>query len=105
MKTHHALKLLLLVAIVSITTPSFSNSVTPIEGKLAENIENPEAQRLINRLEEIKAMDRDKLSKSERKALKREVRDIEKRLATVSGGVYLSIGAIILIILLLILLL
>ena len=40
-----------------------------------------------------------------KKALRREVREIKKELAAVGGGVYLSIGAIILIALLLILLL
>lgn len=60
---------------------------------------------LQNRLEEIKAMDRKELSSSERRALRREVREIKKEMAAVSGGVYLSIGAIILIALLLILLL
>lgn len=60
---------------------------------------------LQNRLEEIRSLDRKELSHSERKALRREVREIKKELAAVSGGVYLSIGAIILIALLLILLL
>lgn len=57
------------------------------------------------RLEEINGVDKSSLSKSEKKNLRREVREIKKELATISGGVYLSIGAIILIALLLILLL
>lgn len=63
-----------------------------------------EARRLNNRLEEIKAMDKTQLSRAEKKALRGEVRAIKKELAAVSGGVYLSIGAIILIVLLIILL-
>ena len=50
-------------------------------------------------------MDKHTLSRSEKKVLRREVREIKKELAAISGGVYLSIGAIILIALLLILLL
>lgn len=69
--------------------------------------ENREAQasQLKNRLEEIKAMDKINLTHAEKKALRREVREIKKELAVMSGGVYLSIGAILLIALLLILLL
>ncbi len=60
---------------------------------------------LQNRLVEIEAIDKTSLSKSEKKALRREVKEIKKELAAVSGGIYLSIGAILLIALLLILLL
>lgn len=69
--------------------------------------ETPEtrAVHLQSRLEEIKAIDHQTLSRGERKALRREVREIKKELAAVGGGVYLSVGALILIILLLILLL
>lgn len=63
------------------------------------------AMQLQNRLEEIKTIDKKMLSHGEKKALRREVREIKKELAAISGGVYLSIGAIILIALLLILLL
>lgn len=67
--------------------------------------ENPEATQLIRRLEELKAMDKTEMSSGEKKALRQEVRGIKKELRAVSGGVYLSIGAIIIIVLLLILLL
>ncbi len=63
------------------------------------------ATRLLHRLDEIKAMNKSDLSRAERKALRQEVRDIKKELRAVSGGVYLSTGAIIIIVLLLILLL
>jgi len=63
------------------------------------------ALQLNNRLEEIKAINKDDLPRAEKKALRREVREIKKELAAVSGGVYLSVGAILLIALLLILLL
>lgn len=63
------------------------------------------AVQLENRLEQIKALDKHELSSSEKKALRKEVRAIKKELAVMSGGVYLSIGAILLIALLLILLL
>jgi hypothetical protein len=65
-----------------------------------------EVVRLFDRLEEIHAMDVSMLARSERRALRKEVRDIEQNLNAYSGGgVYISVGAAILIVLLLILLL
>ena len=59
-----------------------------------------------NRVEQIKALDRSSLSKEERKALRKELRDMNKEArAFGERGVYLSVGAIIIIILLLILIL
>jgi Ribonuclease G/E len=60
---------------------------------------------LMDRLEEINAMDKSDLSSSDRKELRKEVRDIKKELKERSGGVYISVGAAILIVLLLILIL
>ena len=65
----------------------------------------PEVKTLLNRLDEIKAMDKSKMKSVERKALRKEVRAIKAELKSTGNGVYLSIGAIIIIILLLILLL
>jgi len=67
--------------------------------------ESAEIKVLIDRLEEIKAMDKSNLSSSEKKALRKEVRSTKEQLEATGGGVYLSVGAIIIIILLLILLL
>lgn len=65
---------------------------------------DPEMQRMVNRLEEIKAMDLENMPRSERRKYAREVKQIEKRMKAVGGGVYISAGALILIIVLLILL-
>lgn len=89
--------LLFLTAIspaLAVTTPS----------KTTENTE-ARALALQSRLSEIKALDDTSLSKAEKKALRREVKEIKKEMAALSGGVYLSVGAILLIALLLILLL
>jgi hypothetical protein len=103
MKTSKLFKTLLLIMLMAVAAPSFSNTNTPT----AVSSENPEAyaKSLENRLEEIRAMDTKKLSREEKKALRVEVRTIKKEMAAVSGGVYLSVGAIIIIALLLILLL
>lgn len=62
-------------------------------------------KRITDRVEEIKAMDKSELSKDERKALRKELRELKQEARAIGGGVYLSVGAIIIIILLLILIL
>lgn len=64
-----------------------------------------EVRTMLNRLDEIKAMDKSELSSSEKKELRKEVRTIKSELRASGNGVYFSVGAIIIIILLLILLL
>ena len=64
-----------------------------------------EVKVLLNRLDEIKAMDKSSLNSSEKKELRKEVRAIKDELKSTGNGVYLSVGAIIIVILLLILLL
>ena len=62
-------------------------------------------EEISRRVEEIKNMDRSELNRQERKALRNELVEMKKEAKAISGGVYLSVGAIIIIILLLILLL
>lgn len=58
------------------------------------------------RVEQIKAMDRSQLSRAQRKALREELRNMNKEAKAISsGGIYISLGALIIIVLLLILLL
>lgn len=64
-----------------------------------------ELNRIVSRVDEIKAMDKSKLSKEERKELRKELKEMKKKANAIGGGVYLSVGAIIIIILLLILIL
>jgi uncharacterized protein (UPF0305 family) len=61
-------------------------------------------QVLVDRLEEIKTMDKSSMERSEKKELRSEVREINEEIKR-NGGVYLSVGALILVIVLLILLL
>lgn len=63
-------------------------------------------EKITNRVEEIRAMDKSDLSRSERKELRKELKEMKQQARAVGGGgVYLSVGAIIIIILLLILIL
>jgi len=67
--------------------------------------ESDAAKALENRLGEIKAMDMENMKAAEKKNMRKEVREIKRELRETSGGVYLSVGAIILIAVLLIVLL
>lgn len=62
-------------------------------------------EEISKRVEEIKNIDRSTLSRQDRKELRNELMELRKEAKAMSGGVYLSVGAIIIIILLLILLL
>lgn len=64
-----------------------------------------EVKTMLNRLEEIKAMDKSSMTSLEKKELRVEVRTIKAELRSTNNGVYLSVGAIIIIVLLLIILL
>jgi hypothetical protein len=67
--------------------------------------ESAEAKALLFRLNEIKAMDKTNLNSAEKKNLRKEVRTVKHQLREISGGVYLSVGAVLLIVLLLVILL
>jgi hypothetical protein len=95
-------KTFLLLAAMTVTIPSKSG-ITPAT-TLTTMMDPSEANRLTNRLTEIQAMDKKILTAREKRTLRKEVRSIQK-VQSSSGGVYLSVGAIIIIVLLLILLL
>lgn len=73
--------------------------------KPPEPAESAEAKALVTRLDEIKAIDMSTLKSTEKKELRKEVRSIKRELKDISGGVYVSAGALILILILLIVLL
>ena len=62
-------------------------------------------EQIERRVEEIKNIDRSTLSRQERKDLRKELLEMKKEAKANSGGVYLSVGAIIIILLILILIL
>ncbi len=64
-----------------------------------------EAQRLVNRLQEIKTLSKSKLTSPQKRKLRQEVRSISERFKQSGPVIYISGGALILIIILLIILL
>ena len=63
-----------------------------------------EVQVQLNRLEVIKTMDKSELTRAEKKELRTEVRAINSNLRASGNGIYISAGAIIIILLLIIIL-
>lgn len=110
MKAIHLLRMATFVVMLALALPASAAAViTPAtEPARTARVEDARMQQLVSRLEEIRNMDISTLSKSERKALKKEVKNIKREIKgkkPVGGGIYLSVGAILVIILLLILLL
>jgi hypothetical protein len=73
--------------------------------KTTEPVEMPaEVRVMLDRLEEIKSMDKSDLERTEKKALRKEVRAIKTQLRSTGNGIYISAGALIIILLLIIIL-
>ena len=105
-----------IVSVFSMSLLMFAYISTPLNVKAAiadrpttvstsHTADSLTANSLIARLQEIKAIDKSKLSSAEKKELRKETRNIKKHLRDISGGVYISAGALILIVLLIVLLL
>jgi len=101
----------LMAIILSLSVLPLQSFVSPKEkpfsgvvSKTTETTESAEAKTLLLRLNEIKAKDMSKLNSTEKKKLRKEVRSINRRLKDISGGVYISAGTIIIILILLVIL-
>ncbi len=84
----------------SVTTENVASIEKPVTAAT-----NASTTVLLSRLKEIKETNLSNLNRSEKKSLRKEVKEIKSELKATGNGVYLSVGAIIIIILLLILLL
>jgi hypothetical protein len=79
---------------------------TDSHSKIAvKSVESAEARILLARLDYIYAMDKSDLSRIERKQLRMEVRSIKSRMNEPGGAKYLSVGAVVIMAMLIILLL
>lgn len=90
----------ILLSVASST--AMANDSKPAKAPLTEQ-QQAQLQNIEQRVLEIKKMDKSSLSRQERKDLRNELQEMKKEAKALSGGVYLSVGAIIIIILLLIL--
>lgn len=85
---------------------SSAGTIAPVTAPVNTPEPSPASQALLDRLAEIEHMDKSKLTRREKKALRKEVREIKKGLAAdgVGGTIYISAGALIVILLLILLL-
>ena len=102
------MKRLLYTLILTFTLSAAANANTVSSEKPKTELtaeQKVELEYIAKRVEEIKAMDKSSLSKAERKALRKEVKELKKRADFLDQNVTLSVGAIIIILLLLIIIL
>lgn len=80
---------------------------TPIANATNHVIESTDVKAMTDRIYEIKSMDKSQLSSTEKRELRVELQGIKKELRHMNGhgGIYISVGGLIIIILLLIILL
>lgn len=95
-------KYILLAFVLFLAAPAAANVVSD-SSVVSET--DARIKQLTQRLTEVKATDRSVLTGEEKQALRKEKRELKKELKVISGGVYVSVGALILILILLIILL
>lgn len=98
---------MLAISIATIAPVKLNAAINPVNKSevVVTAAQAERAKQITARLYEIKAMDKSSMSASEKKALRKEVKAMKHEMREGSGGIYLSIGAVIIIILLLIILL
>lgn len=100
MKLKRIIPALLFALCISLVSPVIASNATPVPTETPKEVLK---NKIETRLSEIKNIDESNLTSSEKKELRKEVKSL-KRQAN-NGGIYLSLGAILVIVLLLILLL
>jgi hypothetical protein len=95
---------MLLFAFIPIQLKAGTDTKSSVKAT-TETIEVTEVEVIEARLEEIKEMDKSELTSVEKRELRKEVRTLKSDLKTLGGGIYISVGGAILIVLILILLL
>ena len=103
MKTGKFVKLMTAALFVFFSLSASASTITSDSSIVTTN--EIRVQQMTERLQEIKVIDKSSLTKSEKKELRKEVVEIKKEMKVISGGVYVSIGALLLILILLIILL
>ncbi|MCY1507300.1 hypothetical protein D9M68_415730 [compost metagenome] len=97
--------LCILIFTIGLSTNTVSAAEKPANKTELTAQQQAQFERLTNRVEEIRNMDKSNLTRAEKKALRKELKEMKEQARALNQGVYLSVGAIIIIILLLILVL
>ena len=108
MNVKNILRVAAFAAAMAIAMPAKSNNIGTDSTQPASTADMKEirAQQMLQRLEEIRSMDKSTLTRAEKKDLRKEVKEMRKEARRDEiKGIFISIGALIIIILLLILIL
>ncbi len=86
--------------------PASASMIAPPNTHANAPVQPVANQALLDRLAEIESLDKSTLTRREKRALRKEVREIKKGLAAdgIGGTIYISAGALILILILILLL-
>lgn len=109
MKKLNFLALLLIFSLSASTAFAFTSESKSTSDKLTDpaktenKLSEEEINRLMNRVEEIRDMDKSSLTTVEKSELRTELKTIKKNLKENGGYVYIGVGTLIIIILLIIL--
>jgi hypothetical protein len=105
MKSRKTVTAMLLALAMMFSIGSYAATGSGAPAASSSAAKEAEMSRLENRLEEIKAMDIENMPRSEKRKYAKEVKQIQKKMNAVGGGVYISAGALLVIVILLIVLL
>jgi hypothetical protein len=95
---------LVIVGLLLTISPRISRASTTTSSIVVNNsVESDRAKTLLLRLNVIKAMDKSKMTSSEKRELRVEVRSMQREYRHY-GGVYVSVGTVLIIVLLILLL-
>jgi len=94
--------MLIVLSFVMFPNVTMATEKTPVYTTTKTEEVPPEIKAMVDRLNEIKNMDKSTLTREERKELRKEVRTIKKGIS--GKGFYLSTGAVIIIVLLILIL-
>ena len=109
MKSNH-LFVLLMVLVLGAPTAFASESKVATENataspKMENKLSEEEASRMTKRIEEIRDMDKTDLTVSEKRALRKELKETKKNIREDGGYIYISAGTVIVILLVLLIVL
>ncbi len=105
MKFKKIIPVLFMAICTSLAMPVFAKNDAPVN-PLEQTVKTEQAQQLLSRLKEIQDMNKSDLTSSEKKQLRKELKQMKRQVERDRrNGVYLSVGGIIIVILLLILIL
>jgi hypothetical protein len=101
-------RITLLIIAITLFADVPSNAAFNLKNNTSKNLSKADKEILATnntRLAELKILKVSAGSKIEKKAIRKEVKDIKKKSAAINGGIYISVGALIIILILLIILL